>query len=74
MNDFYSKSNKTRNILKEIQITLKEDSSSQACASQRKAAKLILLANNSLIKAFEISSSEVPTEPIKESEKEGSQF
>tara|TARA_Y100000589_G_scaffold18333_1_gene15196 strand:+ start:420 stop:749 length:330 start_codon:yes stop_codon:yes gene_type:complete len=69
MNDFYSKSNEARNILKEIQITLKEGSRSQVCARQRKAAKLGLLANNSLIKAFEIVGSEVPTEVIKASEK-----
>ena len=34
-----------------------------------KAAKLALLANNSLIKAFEIAGSEVPTEAMKASEK-----
>ena len=69
MNDFYSKSNEARNILKEIQITLKEGSRSQVCAKQRKAAKLALLANNSLIKAFEIAGSEVPTKTMKASEK-----
>ncbi len=69
MNDFYSKSNEARNILKEIEITLKEGSRSQVCKRQRKAAKLGLLANNSLIKAFEIAGSEVPTEAIKASEK-----
>ena len=70
MNDFYSKSNEARNILKEIQNTLKKGSRSQVCARQRKAAKLALLANNSLIKAFEIAGSEVPTEAIKASEKQ----
>ena len=69
MNDFYSKSNEARNILREIEITLKEGSRSQACSRQRKAAKLGLLANNSLIKAFKISGSEVPTEAIKASKK-----
>ena len=70
INDFYSKSNEARNILKEIQNTLKEGSRSQVCTRQRKAAKLALLANNSLIKAFEIAGSEVPTEAIKASEKQ----
>ena len=69
MNDFYSKSNEARNILKEIEITLKEGSRSQVCSRQRKAAKLGLLANDSLIKAFEITGSEVPTKAIKASEK-----
>ena len=70
INDFYSKSNEARNILKDIQNTLKEGSRSQVCTRQRKAAKLALLANNSLIKAFEIAGSEVPTEAIKASEKQ----
>ena len=70
INEFFSKSNEARNILKEIQNTLKEGSRSQVCARQRKAAKLALLANNSLIKAFEIAGSEVPTEAIKASEKQ----
>ena len=70
INDFYSKSNEARNILKEIENTLKEGSRSQVCVRQRKAAKLALLANNSLIKAFEIAGSEVPTEAIKASEKQ----
>ena len=69
LNDFYSKSSEARNILKEIQISLKEGSRSHVCAKQRKAAKLALLANNSLIKAFEIAGSEVPAEAIKASEK-----
>ena len=69
MNDFYTKSNEARNILKDIQITLKEGSRSQVCARQRKAAKLALLANNSLIKAFEIADSEVPKEAMEANEK-----
>tara|TARA_Y100000589_G_scaffold287131_1_gene287705 strand:+ start:156 stop:485 length:330 start_codon:yes stop_codon:yes gene_type:complete len=68
MNDFYSKSNEAKQILKEIEITLKEGSRSQVCARQRKAAKLGLLANNSLIKAFEISGKDIPIEAIKASQ------
>tara|TARA_B100000579_G_C22207892_1_gene565897 strand:+ start:81 stop:410 length:330 start_codon:yes stop_codon:yes gene_type:complete len=68
MNDFYSKSNKAKQILKEIEITIKEGSRSQVCSRQRKAAKLGLLANDSLIKAFEISGKEVPMEAIKASQ------
>ena len=60
MNDFYSKSNEAKQILKEIEVSLKEGSRSQICSRQRKAAKLGLLANDSLIKAFEISGEEVP--------------
>ena len=68
MNDFYTKSNKAKEILKEIEITLKEGSRSQVCSRQRQAAKLGILANNSLIKAFEISGEEVPIEALKASQ------
>ena len=68
MNDFYSKSNEAKQILKEIEFTLKEGSRSQVCLRQRKAAKLGLLANDSLIKAFEISGEEIPIEAIKASQ------
>ncbi len=68
MNDFYSKSNEAKEILKEIEVSLKEGSRSQICSRQRKAAKLGLLANDSLIKAFEISGEEVPIEAIKASQ------
>ena len=68
MNDFYSKSNEAKQILKEIEVSLKEGSRSQVCLRQRKAAKLGLLANDSLIKAFEISGEEIPIEAIKASQ------
>ena len=68
MNDFYYKSNKAKQILKEIEITLKEGSRIQVCSRQRNAAKLGLLANDSLIKAFEISGEKVPIEAIKASQ------
>ena len=60
MNDFYSKSNEASKILKEIEITLKEGSRKNVCSRQREAARLGLLANKSLIKAFEIGG----TEPV----------
>ena len=69
INDFYNKSNEARQILKEIEITLKKGSRSQVCARQREAAKLGLLANKSLIKAFEVSDTETSLEVIKTSEK-----
>ena len=68
MNDFYTKSNKAKEILKEIEVTLKEGSRSQVCLRQREAAKLGILANNSLIKAFEISGEEVPIEALEASQ------
>ena len=69
MDDFYSKSNEARNILKEIGTTLKEGSRKNICSRQREAARLALLANKSLIKAFEIGGNEPPMEALKSSQK-----
>ena len=69
MNDFYSKSNEARKILKEIETNLKEGSRKNVCKRQRKAARLGLLANKSLIKAFEIEGTKPPMEAIKSSQK-----
>ena len=69
MNDFYSKSNQASKILKEIETNLKEGSRKNVCSRQREAARLGLLANNSLIKAFEIGGREPPMEAIKSSQK-----
>ena len=65
MNDFYSKSNEASQILKEIENSLKEGSRTKVCSKQRKAAKLGLLANKSLIKAFEIEGTQPPVNVIK---------
>ena len=68
MNDFYSKSNEASQILKEIENTLKEGSRDKVCSRQREAAKLGLLANKSLIKAFEIEGAQPPMSAIKASQ------
>ena len=69
IDDFYSKSNEASQILKRIEFTLKEGSRKNVCSRQREAARLILLANKSLIKAFEIEGKEPPMEAIKLSQK-----
>ena len=69
MNDFYSKSNEASEILKELEGNLKEGSRKKICSRQRKAARLGLLANKSLVKAFEIQGSKPPMEAIKASQK-----
>ena len=69
LNDFYSKSNEASQILKEIETTLKEGSREKVCSRQREAARLGLLANKSLIKAFEIGGTKPPTNAIKASQK-----
>ena len=68
MNDFYSKSNEASQILKEIEKSLKEGSRKKVCSRQREAARLGLLANKSLIKAFEIEGSNPPMQVIKASQ------
>tara|TARA_Y100000991_G_C21874042_1_gene306447 strand:- start:401 stop:730 length:330 start_codon:yes stop_codon:yes gene_type:complete len=69
MHDFYSKSNEARKILKELETTLKEGSRKNVCSKQREAARLGLLANKSLIKAFELGGTEPPMEVIKSSQR-----
>ncbi len=69
MDDFYSKSNEAKNILKEIETNLKEGSRKNVCSRQREAARLGLLANKSLIKAFEIGGTKPPMEAIQSSQK-----
>ena len=68
MNDFYSKSNKASEILREIEDTLKDGSRKKVCSRQREAARLGLLANKSLIKAFEIEGANPPLKAIKASQ------
>ena len=68
MNDFYSKSNEASQILKEIENSLKEGSREKVCSRQREAARLGLLANKSLIKAFEIQGANPPMQAIKSSQ------
>ena len=68
MNDFYSKSNKASQILKEIENDLKEGSRKKVCSRQKEAARLGLLANKSLIKAFELEGANPPIEAIKASQ------
>ena len=65
MNDFYSKSNEASQILKEIENSLKEGSRKKVCSRQREAARLGILANKSLIKAFEIEGTNPPMKAIK---------
>ena len=69
MKDFYSKSNEASKILREIETNLKGGSRNNVCSRQRDAARLGLLANKSLIKAFEIAKTQPPIEAIKSSQK-----
>ena len=68
MNDFYSKSSEASQILKEIESSLKEGSRKKVCSKQREAARLGLLANKSLIKAFELEGTNPPMQAIEASQ------
>ena len=68
MNDFYSKSYEASQILKEIEKSLKGGSRKKVCTRQREAARLGLLANKSLIKAFEIEGANPPMQAIRASQ------
>ena len=68
MNDYYSKSNEASQMLKEIEKSLKQGSRNKVCSRQREAARLGLLANKSLIKAFEIEGTKPPIQAIKASQ------
>ena len=68
MDDFYSKSNEASLILKEIESSLKEGSRKKVCSRQREAARLGILANKSLIKAFEVEGADPPMKAIKASQ------
>ena len=64
LDDFYKKSSKASEILKDIEATLKEGSRENVCSRQREAAKLGLLANESLVKAFELQEQKIPIKTI----------
>ena len=64
MNDFYNKSNEASQILKEIEGEIKAGARIKVCPRQIKAARLGILANESLIKAFQIAGTEPPISAI----------
>ena len=69
MNDFYTKSNEASLILKEIESDMKLGIKKKICSRQIKAAKLGIIANESLIKAFQISGTKPPNSSIDASQK-----
>tara|TARA_B100000674_G_scaffold154141_1_gene122951 strand:- start:85 stop:426 length:342 start_codon:yes stop_codon:yes gene_type:complete len=68
MNDFYTKSNEASQILKEIESDMKLGIKKKICSRQIRAAKLGILANESLIKAFQITGTEPPYASINASQ------
>ena len=57
LNDFYQKQARASQILKEIEMDLKDGSSNKICVRQREAAIYGIEATESLIKAFEVNGS-----------------
>ena len=64
LNDFYQKQEKASNILKEIEIDLKDGSRDRVCARQREAANYGIEATKSLIKAFKTNGSKTEMENL----------
>tara|TARA_B100000965_G_scaffold15671_1_gene11821 strand:+ start:198 stop:527 length:330 start_codon:yes stop_codon:yes gene_type:complete len=64
LNDFSYKRNKAIKILKEVELNLKSGSRINSCSRQREAARLGMLANDSLIKAYKLNGEEAPKEVI----------
>ncbi len=69
INDFYTKSNEASLILKEIENDMKLGIKTKICSRQIKAARLGIMANESLIKAFQITGTEPPNLSINASQK-----
>jgi len=68
-NEFLNKRIEANNILKEIEYNLKSGRNKNTCSQQRRAAKLGLLANESLIKAYKIYGANPPIAEIEASKK-----
>ena len=64
LNDFYQKQAKASEILKGIEIDLKDGSRKRVCTRQREAARYGIEATESLIKAFEINGSKTEIENL----------
>ena len=64
LKDFLNKNNKAIEILKELEINLKSGSRKNSCSRQNEAARLGLLANESLLKAYKLIGEIPPKETI----------
>ena len=64
LNDFYQKQDKASNILKGIEMYLKDGSRKTVCTRQREAAEYGIEATESLIKAFKINGSKTEMESL----------
>ena len=69
LNDFYNKNIEALQILREVELNLKDGSRVNSCSRQRDAARIGILANESLIKAYRINNSRPPREIIESNKK-----
>ena len=64
LDDFYKKQDKASEILKGIEIDLKDGSRERVCTRQREAARYGIEATESLIKAFRINGTKTEIENL----------
>ena len=64
LNDFYQKQDKASEILKGIEIDLKNGSRERVCTRQREAARYGIEATESLIRAFKLNGSKTEIENL----------
>ena len=64
LNDFYQKQERASQMLKEIEMDLKDGSRDKDCARQKEAASYGIEATESLIKAFKINGSKTEIENL----------
>ena len=69
INDFFRKNSEALEILREVEVNLKNGSRHNSCSKQRDAARIGILANESLIKAYKINNSTPPREIIESNKK-----
>ena len=69
INDFMYKNDKALKILKDIEANLKNGSRENSCSRQRDAARIGILANESLLKAYKLNGTIPPLEIIESNQK-----
>ena len=64
INDFLNKNSEALQKLKEVEFNLKNGTRDYSCSKQREAARIGILASESLLKAYKINGSNPPLEII----------
>ena len=64
INDFLNKNNEALQILREVELNLKNGSKEKSCSKQKNAARIGILATESLLKAYKINNSSPPRDII----------